>query len=67
MCCLSIHKWFGWHRLRSQPRYFGPFLPLKPEEVIIGLGALKHERETNFTTQLQDYSTMHFCLSLALT
>ena len=67
MCCLSIHKGFGWHRLQSWPHYFSPFLPLKPEEVIVSLGALKRERETNFTTQLQDYSTMHFCLSLVLT
>ena len=67
MCCLSIHKCFGWHRLWFWPHYFGPFLPLKPEEVIIGLGALKRERETNVNTQLQDYITMHFCLSLVLT
>ena len=66
MCCLSIHKWFGWRRLRSQPCYFGPFVPLKPEEVIVSLGALKCERETNINTQLQDYSTIHFCLRLAL-
>ena len=36
-------------------------------KVFLGLVDLRYERETEIATELQDYSTMHFCLSLALT